>query len=190
MNENAYIDGLLERRSVKVRQLVDPAPEGEVLEKLLTAAVRVPDHGKLTPWRLLLLEKEGQQALGDLFAKRFSEIHPDANDKQIAFERARPQRAPLLVAVVSSPKLGKVPFWEQQLSAGAVCMNLLHAAQAFGFAGQWLTEWPAFDAEITTALCEEEGAQIAGFIYLGTSTEKPEERLRPDLTEVAMRWPR
>lgn len=184
MTIDSMMSSLLARRSVKAAELLPPAPDKTQLEQMLTAAVRVPDHGKLAPWRLVIFEKEGQKKLGDLFAKRFLALNPDANAKQIAFEAARPQRSALMVAVLSVPKLGKIPLWEQELSAGAVCMNLLHAAGALGFAGQWLTEWPAFDREITQALCAEEGAKIAGFIYLGTAQSTPDDRPRPSLDDV------
>jgi nitroreductase len=175
------IDFLLTRRSVKAANLVAPGPDDAQFEQILRAATRVPDHGKLAPWRIHVLQKDGQAKLGEVFAKRFAALHPDANEKQLAHERARPQRAPLLLVVTSNPvESVKAPLWEQELSAGAVCMNILHAAHMLGFAGNWLTEWCAFDAEIQAAL----GGKIAGFIYIGTASETPEERERPRLEDV------
>lgn len=188
MTKCEVIDFLANRRSVKVAELVDPAPDAATLKNILTIAMRVPDHGKLAPWKLVVLEKSGQMKLGELMAARFKALEPDANEKQIEFERLRPQRAPLLIAVIMTPKLGKIPLIEQQLSAGAVCLNLLQALHAHGFAGNWLTEWPAFDEEMTRALCSDEGAQIAGFIYAGTPRQAPEDRPRPVFDEVVRFW--
>jgi nitroreductase len=188
------IDDLLTRRSVKAQDLVPPAPDEAQLEQILTAATRVPDHGKLCPWRILVLEKNAPAALGELLAQRFAALHPEAHEKQRVFERARPQRAPLLLVVFSVPIASpKAPEWEQHLSAGAVCMNILHAAHMLGFGANWLTEWPAYDEEITAALyamvpphSAEAGGRprIAGFIYLGSIREKPAARERPELAAV------
>ncbi|MFZ4125808.1 MAG: nitroreductase family protein [Rickettsiales bacterium] len=179
------IDYLLTRRSVKAANLAEPAPDDAQLELILRAATRVPDHGKLCPWRIRVLHKAGQAKLGELFAKRFLELNPDANEKQIEFERQRPQRAPLLLVVTSNPVESiKAPLWEQELSVGAVCMNILHAAHMLDFAGNWLTEWVAFDEVIE----REMGGRIAGFIYIGTATEKPEERERPKLEDIVEEW--
>ncbi len=185
---NQQLEVLQRRRSVKVAHLNDPAPDAQQLAQMLEVAMRVPDHGKLAPWRIKVFDKSAQAAFGELCAQRFAALHADANDKQIAFERNRPMRAPLLLAVTSEPVLGKIPLWEQQLSAGAVCMNLLHAANALGFGAQWLSEWIAFDEVIRDAVCESEGGQIAGFIYVGTASQKPDERARPDYETVVTNW--
>ena len=182
-------DYLLNRRSVKAKDLIAPGPDAAALTCILKAATRVPDHGKLCPWQILVLHKEGQSKLGELFARRFAALHPEANAQQIAFERDRPQRAPLLLAVLSTPVESiKAPLWEQQLSAGALCMNILHAAHMLGFGGNWLTEWPAYDVEILAALGGKTGDAVAGFIYLGSIAAKPEERERPALEEVVSEW--
>jgi nitroreductase len=183
------IDYLLTRRSVKAKDLIAPGPDAAALTCILKAATRVPDHGKLCPWRILVLQKEGQAKLGEIFAHRFAALHPDANAQQIAFERERPQRAPLLLVVLSTPVESiKAPLWEQQLSASAVCMNILHAAHMLGFGGNWLTEWPAYDPEILAALGGKMGDAVAGFIYLGSICAKPEERERPELAAVVHYW--
>lgn len=185
---SSTLNHLLCRRSVKVQHMVEPAPSEEELKDILTAGMRVPDHGKLAPWRIKVLNKQGQTKLGEVFAERFLFANPDANDKQIEFERQRPQRAPLLLAVLYTPQMGRIPEWEQQLSTGAVCMNIIHATHALGYAAQWLTEWPAFDSEVKYALGGTLEDKIAGFIYIGTAGETPDERIRPDYDEVVQEW--
>jgi len=181
-------DYLLTRRSVKAAQLNLPSPNKDEIRQMLTAAMRVPDHGKLAPWKVVVFEKAGQEKLGELFAARFHALNPDAKEKHLEHERMRAQRAPLLIAVVFVPQIGKIPVWEQELATGALCMNLLHAAYGLGYAGQWLTEWPAFDEEITHALCPQEGAKIAGFFYIGSSDSVPEDRKRPEFDEIVSEW--
>lgn len=178
------------RRSVKAADLVEPGPDAAALEAILAAATRVPDHGKLAPWHIQVLHKDGQAALGEVFARVFRAEHPDANDKQIAFERARPQRAPLLLAVTAKLRPGhKIPEWEQILSGGAVCTLILVAAQAQGYAGQWLTEWPAYRDEVVRALGHDPVTdRILGFMYLGTAANAPEERARPERETVVSVW--
>ncbi len=175
---------LITRRSTSVRLLSTPAPDDGQLEDILRVATRVPDHGKLAPWRIIVMREAGQKTLGDLAAEIFTSAHPDATPAQIEFERTRFMRAPLVLAVLSTPKLGKIPVWEQQLSVGCVCLNALYAAQALGFGANWLTEWPAFDTEILRALGGADGDHIAGFIYIGTATAKPDERPRPELHDI------
>jgi nitroreductase len=143
---------LLTRRSTAVKDMCAPAPSDAELEQILTIATRVPDHGKLCPWRLVVLRGQGALALGTIAAAQFAAQNPDATDAQVAAEHARFTRAPLCIAVISTPVLGTKPVWEQELSAGSLCMNLLHAAHALGYGGKWLTEWVAYDAAITAAL--------------------------------------
>lgn len=184
------LDLILTRRSTKAFDLVEPGPDPDELEALLRAATRVPDHGKLTPWRIQVLEKQGQAALGDFLAELFAREIPEANDKQIAFERDRPQRAPLLLVVTSKPKTPhKIPDLEQLLSAGAVCTTLLHAANALGYGAQWLTEWPAYRPEVCRHLGHDpDNDQIVGLVYIGTRAQAPDERPRPDLSDVTEVW--
>lgn len=179
---------LLTRRSVKSKHLVHPGPDEEQLKQVLTAGMRSPDHGKLAPWRIKVLHQDGQKALGELYAERFAAVNPDANDKQIAFERERATCSPLLIAVLCTPIMGRIPVWEQELSAGAVCMNILHAAHALGFAGDWITGWMAFDPEIKYALGGTLEDKIAGFIHIGTPGEKPQERERPHYDDIVDVW--
>ena len=184
------IDVLLTRRSVVVANQIDPGPDDAALEKILRAATRVPDHGKLAPWRIQILRKDGQAALGDLLARMFVAQYPEANEKQIAFERQRPQRAPLLLVVTAKLRRGhKIPVMEQMLSGGAVCMSLLIAAQALGYCGQWLTEWPAYRSEVARFLGHDpETDKIIGFVYLGSRAEAPDDRPRPDLADIVSEW--
>jgi nitroreductase len=187
MNES--LDRLQTRRSVPPRWLGEPGPSAEELQTLLTVAARVPDHGRLTPWRFILIEGEARHRMGETLANAFKTDNPDADADKVAAERDRFTLAPLIVAVVSraSPHM-KIPDWEQVLSAGAVCMNLLNAATALGYGAVWLTGWAAYDRRVldTLGLAPEE--RIAGFIHLGTSKEKPAERARPDLVDIVTRF--
>jgi nitroreductase len=185
---DATLDLLRTRRSVAARDLVEPGPDEAQLEKLLEAGLRVPDHGKLGPWRIQIVDKKGQAALGDLYARLFAENYPDPRPEQIELERKRPQQAPLLLIVWSVRQAGhKIPEFEQILSAGAVCQNLLLAAHAMGFAANWLTGWPAYDTQVKAALGHARD-DIAGFIFVGTPTGKPEDRPRKSVAQVSERW--
>lgn len=178
------LDPLLTRRSVSVKDLKNPAPSVEELELILKAGTRVPDHGKLCPWRIIVLTEDGQRTLGALGAKLFAEQYPDAIPAQIAAEEARFMRAPLCLAVLSAPRPGTKPVWEQELSAGAVCMNILHAVHMLGYGAKWLSEWVAYSAPIVHALGGGPDDRVAGFIYIGSKTEEPEDRERPKLEQV------
>lgn len=184
------IDLLLTRRSVVVKDMVGPGPDAAELEKILTAGIRVPDHGKIGPWRIQVLHEAGQAALGEVFASRFAEIWgEDASENMIAFERERPGRAPVLLVVTANlhPE-HKVPLIEQQMSGGALCMNLLNAAHALGYVAQWLTEWPAFDEGVKKALGHSAETEIIGFVYIGKAANAPTERTRPALETVVSEW--
>lgn len=183
------IDLLRTRRSVKAADMAEPGPDERELRLIIEAGLRVPDHGKLGPWRVQLLRKAGQRALGEVFAEHYRRLFPNAAPSSIEFERMRPQRAPVLLVVTSKPvQPHKIPLMEQMLSAAAVCMNLLNAAHALGFAAQWLTEWPAYDAGVRAALGHGEGDQVVGFIYVGARREAPEERDRPAYDAVVSEW--
>lgn len=179
---------LLTRRSTAVKDLALPAPSEAELEQILRVATRVPDHGKLCPWRLVILRGAGALKLGELAAQKFKAQYPDATEAQVAAERHRFARAPLCIAVLSTPKLGTKPVWEQELSAGAVCTNILHAAHALGYGAKWLTEWVAYDASILAALGGKPDDKIAGFIYLGSKTSETDDRERPELADVVAEW--
>jgi nitroreductase len=173
------------RRSVKPIEMTGPGPSAPEIETLLTVASRVPDHGKLAPWRFIVFNGEAREAAGAKIAEVFRAGRPEATPEQIEFERQRLARAPLVIAVVSraAPHV-KIPEWEQQLSAGAACMNLLTAAHAMGYVASWLTEWFAFDRAAMTALGLGEQERIAGFVYIGKAVKPPEDRDRPKLDTI------
>jgi nitroreductase len=183
------LDLLKTRRSVKPIELTGPPPVPGELETLLTVASRVPDHGKLTPWRFIVFEGDARLKAGATIAAVFKAANPQANDDQIAFERNRLARAPLVVAVVSraAPHV-KIPEWEQVLSAGAAAMNLVTAAHALGFAANWITEWYAYDRAVLDALGLAANEKIAGFVHIGRAVKPPEDRPRPPLTEIVSRF--
>lgn len=178
------MQGLLSRRSVAPKDMTSEAPGPAELEQILTAGIRVPDHGKLGPWRVVTFDKDAQYAFGARVAERFVQRMPDATPEQVALEAARPARAPLVLAILATPKEAKVPLWEQHLSAGAVCQNILNACHALGYGARWLTEWIAYDEVILAALGGKKGDRIAGFIYIGKPVEAPQERIRPALADV------
>ena len=177
------------RRSLKPVELVGPGPSPSDLDTLLTIASRVPDHGKLAPWRFVVFEGESQLKAGAAIAAAFVAKYPDATPDQIAFERRRLARAPLVIAVVSraAPHV-KIPEWEQVLSAGAAAMNLVLAAHALGYGASWITEWYAYDRGVLDALGLKPHERIAGFVHIGRPPGPPEDRPRPPLGEIATRF--
>jgi nitroreductase len=182
--------GLLKtRRSIKPVDLAAPGPDAAQLETLLTVASRVPDHGKLTPWRFVVFEGDARLAAGAAIADAFKTDHPQANAEQIEFERRRLARAPLVIAVVSrSAPHVKIPEWEQVLSAGAAAMNLVHAVYALGFAASWITEWYAYDRRVLDALGLAPHERIAGFVHIGRPARGAEDRERPPLADIVKRF--
>ncbi|MDX7953484.1 nitroreductase [Lichenihabitans sp. Uapishka_5] len=177
------------RRSVPPIQLAGPGPDAEQLRTLLTVAARVPDHGKLAPWRFIVFEGDARLRAGDALAGVFKAQNPLAEDKRLDLERKRLAQAPLVVAVVSrAAPHAKIPEWEQVMSAGAVCMNLTLAACAMGFATTWLTEWYAYDQAALAALGVEPFEKMAGFIHIGRPAAVPEDRVRPDLDALTTRF--
>lgn len=180
---------LTTRRSVKPIELDGPAPSASEIDTLLTIASRVPDHGKLTPWRFIVFEGAARAAIGDRIADAFKADRPDATADQIEFERNRLTRAPLVIAVVSraAPHV-KIPEWEQMMSAGAATMNLVTAAHALGYAANWITEWYAYDPRILKAMGLGDHERIAGFVHIGTPLRPPEDRPRPPLSEIMTRY--
>lgn len=179
---------LARRRSLVVKNMTEPGPSALELDTMLRLAVRVPDHGKLAPWRFVVIEGAARDRLGGVLEDRFRERQPDASPSTLALERGRFARAPVVVTVVSAPVLNaKVPEWEQVLSAGAVCHQLLLVANAAGFAAQWLTEWYAFDHKVQAALGVVGGERVAGFVYIGSARVPAEERGRPDARALTTR---
>jgi len=183
------LDLLKTRRSVKPIELSGPPPAPTEVDMLLTIASRVPDHGKLTPWRFIVFEGEARQRAGEAIAAAFRRTNPQATEDQVAFERNRLARAPLVIAVVSraAPHV-KIPEWEQVLSAGAAAMNLVTAAHSLGFAASWLTEWYAYDRAVLDAFGLAANEKIAGFVHIGRAVQRPEDRPRPPLTEIVSRF--
>ncbi len=172
------------RRSASAVTLAEPAPDTAQLDDLLRLAARVPDHGKLAPWRFIVLEGAGKAA----FAARLEGLSQQRGDPQLAAKLAKLKMPPLAVVVVSSPRPAAIPAWEQQLSAGAVCATLLYAAQASGFGANWITDWYSYDAEATAILGLTEGERVAGVVLIGTPREPPMERERPDVAGLVTRW--
>ena len=178
------------RRTIPAAQMGPPSPAPETLRAMLEIAARVPDHGKLAPWRFIIYEPESRAAMVDGLV----EIAANAADEKERRYRADKARAvaeaPVIVGVISAPVIDhpKIPLWEQQLSAGAVCLNLLHAAAAHGFAAQWLTGWFAYDEAARRWLGLKQGERVAGFVHIGTATARPTERERPDVDAITVTW--
>ncbi|MEH6836233.1 MULTISPECIES: nitroreductase family protein [Falsihalocynthiibacter] len=180
----AAMEFLLSRRSRPAKTLTFPIPSAQDLHPILTAAARTPDHGKLEPWRFIVLADAALPRLAELTDQRGAALGLD--DEKRAKSKAQFANAGLVVAVVSSPKSSeKVPYLEQVYSAGAVCLALVNAALASGWGANWLTGWMAYDPEILTeGLGLGEGETVAGFIHLGTETSTPPDRPRPDLAAI------
>ncbi|MBI1362313.1 MAG: nitroreductase [Alphaproteobacteria bacterium] len=184
------LDLLATRRSTPVAMLGEPGPPADDLRDMLRLALRVPDHRKLEPWRVLVIEGAAREALGEAFAAALKASRPDASALELDEARGLPMRAPVIATVISSPvdDPKKTPVWEQELSAGAVCQTLMIAAQAMGWAACWISEWPAYDAGVAKALGLSERERVAGFIYLGTAKAEPVERARPDIAKKVQSW--
>ncbi|MDP9629860.1 UNVERIFIED_ORG: nitroreductase [Ensifer adhaerens] len=183
--EIKLVDYLASRRSIPAFQMGEPGPGRAEVEEMLKLASRVPDHGKLAPWRFIVYRGEERARISAELKTMALAKKPDLSEEMIKVEETRMTRAPVVVAVVSkaAPHF-KIPEWEQQMSAGAVCLNLLMAANALGYASNWLTEWYAFDEAAYPLLGVEPGEKIAGFIHIGTATVPPTERPRPELAEI------
>jgi nitroreductase len=175
---------LARRRSTSAVTLAEPGPSADQLADLLRLATRAPDHGKLSPWRFVILEGAGKAA----FIARLEGLSAERGDPQLAAKLAKLRIPPLAVVVISSPKQAAIPEWEQVLSAGAVCTTLLHAALAMGFGANWITDWYSYDAEAGAILGLKGGERVAGFVLIGTPREPPLERERPDLEPLVSRW--
>jgi nitroreductase len=177
------------RRSLKPIELGGPGPSQGEIDTLLTVASRVPDHGKLVPWRFIVFEGDARLEAGAAIEAAFRAKYPDAKPEQVEYEQKRLARAPLVIAVVSraSPHV-KIPEWEQVLSAGAAAMSLVLAAHALGYGANWITEWYSYDRRVLDALGLKEHERIAGFIHIGRPVHPPEDRPRPPLEEIATRF--
>lgn len=180
---------LRRRRSVPPISLGEPGPDARDLDTLLGVAARVPDHGKLVPWRFIVFEGEGRERAGAAIAAVFAADNPGAEPKRLELERRRLLQAPLVIAVVSrAAPHAKIPEWEQILSAGAVAMNLLVAANALGFAATWITEWYSYDPRVRARLGLAEAERLAGFVHIGRATAVVEDRVRPVMADIVTRF--
>lgn len=183
------IEFLEARRSVPSRQLGEPGPTPEQLERLFAAAVRVPDHGKMTPWRMLTIRGDARARLGERLAEIHRRSDPATPDAVLAKDRDRFNFAPLIVAVIARVQANpKVPEQEQILSAGYVAYNLLLGAQAMGFGAQILTGWAAYDRDVAALLGLAANERVVGFVHIGTARETAPERIRPSSADVVTDW--
>jgi len=190
MPANAALrDYLKTRRSVGIGFLKEPGPTPQELDEILAIATRVPDHGKLTPWRLVVIEGDARRAAGEKLAEIARRNNPALDEASLANERRQFLPAPVTVGVIFSHKpLAKAPELEQLLSAGNVCFNLMHAAFALGYAASWVTRWFAFDTAAQQMLGARGGERFVGFVHIGTPTAVIDDRDRPDLAKVVTRW--
>jgi nitroreductase len=180
------LDLLLSRRSGSAKTMTGPGPTAAELDTILAAAARVPDHGKLFPWRFIVFEGDARHRLGEVLVEALRNSEPQAaTPERLDLERHRFQRAPVVVAVVSRVReMIPIPEWEQILSAGAVCQTMLIASHALGYVANWLTEWCAYNAVVKERIGLKPGERIAGFIYIGHPAQPLEERVRPDMTKI------
>jgi nitroreductase len=178
---------LANRRSASAQLLAAPGPSEAEIEQILHLGARTPDHGKLFPWRFVVLGPQSRADLSEALAVLAETQGRIDKDLAVLAKLANP---PLTIMVVSTPIQGhKVPVWEQQLSAGAVCMNLEHAADALGYSASWITDWYAYDPAAVALFGVQDGETIAGFIHLGTLTDPPLERPRPNMAHKVERRP-
>jgi nitroreductase len=177
------------RKSASAKAMGGPGPSDSQLRDMLALATRVPDHGKLTPWRFIAFTGAARGKIGEAFAARWQVLHPEHGPEIQAFQRGMFERAPTVVAVVSTAaEHPKIPVWEQQMSADAVCFNLELAAQAHRFDATWLTDWVSYDSEAKAAMGVKPGEKIAGLIFIGTASAPLEDRPRPDVANLLTVW--
>lgn len=180
---------LATRRSGRPRDMVVPGPTVDELQHMIAIAARVPDHGKLTPWRFVVVPSETRAAFADVIARAFLEATPDATGPELAKLGEALTVSPCLVVVLSVPvQPHKIPVWEQEMSAGAACHNLLLAGHALGYVGGWITGWAAYSPRVYEALGGEPGGRVAGFVHFGSPARPLEERPRPALPDIARVW--
>jgi len=183
------LDLLKTRRSVKPMEMIGAPPSDAEIDTLLTIASRVPDHGKLTPWRFIVFEGDARARAGEIIAQVFARKNPQAPAADIDVEKRRLMDAPLVIAVVSFTRPHpKVPAWEQELSAGASAMNIVTAATALGYGACWLTGWFAFDRDVLDGFGLKPDERLAGFIHIGTPSKPSEDRPRPALSDIVTRF--
>lgn len=183
------IELLKTRRSVKPREMSGPGPSPSELDTILTIGARVPDHGKLSPWRFIIFEGDARLRAGEVIASVFAKKNPNASPADIEIEKRRLTDAPLVIGVVSLTRQHpKVPPWEQQLSAGASAMNIVTAATALGYGACWLTGWFAFDRDVLDGLGLKADEKLAGLIHIGKVAKPNEDRPRPVLSDIVTRF--
>ena len=189
LNDRSSAISLLEtRRSGKPREMVAPGPSEDELRQILNIAMRVPDHGKLAPWRFVVVDKDQRDHLAVLLHKALQAEDECAGPAHHEKEDQFAQQGEALIVVISSPIAGhKIPVWEQELSAGAAAMNLLTAAHAMGYVGGWITGWRAYSPMVNAAFAGP-GERIAGFIFIGSPARELEERPRPDPAQIVKKW--
>lgn len=184
---STYLSALATRRSGKPRDLVAPGPSPDEIDAMIAIAARTPDHGKIAPWRFVVVEDRA--AFAALLAETWAADHPGAPAHELEAARQFATQAPALVVVLSAPdRAYKVPLWEQELSAGAAAMNLLHGAHALGYAAGWLTGWPAFSDRVRDAFGSAD-QRLVGFVFIGTPARVLDERPRPAMDSIVRRWP-
>ena len=183
------IELLKTRRSVKPREMTGPGPSPAEIDTILTIGARVPDHGKLTPWRFILFEGDARIRAGEIIADVFAKKNPQATAAEIEVEKKRLTDAPLVIGIVSFTRPHpKVPAWEQELSAGASAMNIVTAATALGYGACWLSGWFSFDRDVLTGLGLKADEKLAGFIHIGTPSKPSDDRPRPALADIVTRF--
>jgi nitroreductase len=186
---SSILDFLKSRKSGSAKTMAGPSPSPQQVQDILQIGVRVPDHGKLAPWRFVVFEGDARRDVGQGFAKVWATLHPEHGAESLAFQAELFMRAPLVIAVVSTAAPhGKIPIWEQQMSAAAVCYNIVLAATAMDFAAQWQTDWVAYDGGAKAMMGLGEFEKVAGLIYIGQSTMPLEDRPRPDVSALTTYW--
>ncbi|MFN7030295.1 MAG: nitroreductase [Sphingopyxis sp.] len=180
---------LATRRSGKPRDMIAPGPDVAELREIIALALRTPDHGKLAPWRLVTVATDQRDALAALLKAAWIRENPGAAGLDLSALDQFAHQAPSLLVLLSTPVAGsKIPVWEQQMSAGAVGMNLLHAAHAHGFVGSWLTGWAAYSPDVAAAFGAQDGDTIVGYFFLGSPARELDERPRPEYDDVVRSW--
>lgn len=180
---------LATRRSGKARDMVAPGPDADQLHDIIAIALRTPDHGKLAPWRIVTVADGQREAFATLLKEAWVKENPGAAGLDLSALDQFAHQAPTLIVLLSTPvAAAKIPVWEQQMSAGAVGMNLLHAAHAHGFVGSWLTGWAAYSPDVAAAFGAQEGDTIVGYFFLGTAGAPLSERPRPEYDEAVRSW--
>jgi nitroreductase len=189
LNDTSSVLAFLKsRKSASAKAMMGPGPSNSQIEEILDIAVRVPDHGKLSPWRLILIEGEGRLTIGQGFAEVWANNNPNHGTESLDFQRGLFMRAPVILIVVSTAAIhGKIPIWEQQMSSAAVCYNVVLAATALGFDAQWQSDWVAYDEGAKAVMGVAPHEKVSGIIYIGTSSAPLEDRPRPNVSSMLTR---